>query len=130
MPEIDLTQFGFPDKKVALEAAVGEPYRVEGGILAFLNEEAHDDYPAIRRSVRNACVLLDSGVIDFTGVEGFIQGVEQFPRCAVWPHNSQRVQSETWAWPAGFSSHGENGNGLEASAVRPVVQDGASCCNR
>ena len=74
MADINLTDFGFDGVTVSLIGSVIDQHN-GGGPLIFLNEEDHKDNAGIADSLRNSCKLVDDGIVDFIGVEGYPSGV-------------------------------------------------------
>lgn len=70
MARIDLTPFGF-EAEIELEGAVVEVSARTGTELVFLLDENHSYLAGIHQSLRNAIKLIDAGIVDFVGVEGF-----------------------------------------------------------
>ena len=82
LTEIDLAPYGF-DQKVSLEGKVIDTFKLNNGLI-FLFDENHDYINGIKQSYRNAIHLLDTGIIDFVGVEGFDGNVANKLK-KVWP---------------------------------------------
>jgi hypothetical protein len=72
--QIDLKRFGF-DSLVKLEGKVVEELCISKYGLIFLFDENHHYIRGIQQSLRNAIKLIDLGMVDFVGVEGFMGSV-------------------------------------------------------
>lgn len=70
MARIDLKPLGF-DSEIDLEGEVVEVHVRPGAESVFLLDENHSYLAGIRQSLRNALKLIDGGIVDFVGVEGF-----------------------------------------------------------
>lgn len=70
MARIDLKPLGF-DSEIELEGEVVEVHLRQGTDPVFLLDENHSYLAGIRQSLRNAVKLIDAGIVDFVGVEGF-----------------------------------------------------------
>lgn len=70
MAHIDLNPFGF-NSDIELEGEIVEISVARGAEPVFLLDENHSYLPGIRQSLRNAIKLIDAGIVDFIGVEGF-----------------------------------------------------------
>lgn len=71
---MDFKRYAF-DLCVRLEGNVIEEYDMNPDELVVLFDENHRYVNGIRQSLRNAVKLIDAGVVDFIGVEGFTGNV-------------------------------------------------------
>lgn len=73
---IDLNRFGY-ELHIELEGSVIEELCLDGHKLAFIFDENHSYLRGIHQSLRNAIRLIDAGVVDFVGVEGFTGSLKE-----------------------------------------------------
>jgi len=81
---LDLRRYGY-DVAVPIEGTIVEQYGKEPSPLILLFDEDHNFFDGIRQSLCTACALIDLGVVDIVGVEGYSGDARDwFPkRCGI-----------------------------------------------